>query len=199
MKPDRFDHSQSQFKGFSLLQRSLFEHLKGAVVMASYDTYIGPIGGLNRALLEKLEDVGMPSSEARHWLHDADYKDPAAEISQAHFRPRPTDKLLYDIILSGYVPLNHRGLDVNERVRLGTKNALELAREREISSIGFPLLGTGGEGGTPFDIAPIMAEEFAKDTAERGPGLEKTLYVYDEPTHHSVWERLDRLGFGNFS
>jgi O-acetyl-ADP-ribose deacetylase (regulator of RNase III) len=84
------------------------------------------------------------------------------------------------------------GGDTSEEIlRSATRRALEVAKDRELRSVGLPALGTG-VGGFPMQrCAELMVEEIRNHIA-RGTSLEEVrLVLFGEPAYRVFEQVMD--------
>lgn len=81
-----------------------------------------------------------------------------------------------------------------ESVRSAARHALQIARERNLSTLAFPALGAGAGGLSLQESAGILLREARRHLAEPGaPTREIRFVLFDEPAYRvfeAVWDSL---------
>lgn len=76
-----------------------------------------------------------------------------------------------------------------DTIRSATRAALELARENDVSTLAFPVLGSG-VGGFPFsEAARIMVEEIRRFTSD-APEIESVVFYGHTPEQVATLQRV---------
>lgn len=81
-----------------------------------------------------------------------------------------------------------------DKIKAATRNALQLADQRKITSLSFPALGTGVGGFSPFHCAKIMLTE-AIEFLQKADHLRAINFVLFDKTTYEAFEEELKLQF----